>query len=103
MILGLACTTTQAQSILRRLERAARTTAERTAERKVEEKVEEGVSKALDEAFEEGEKKEQKDGQTDRKKTAITKKRQTVRFPGGPFKTMTWCTMTGTWKKRTEK
>jgi outer membrane protein OmpA-like peptidoglycan-associated protein len=54
---------TQAQSILRRLERAARTTAERTAERKVEEKVEEGVSKALDEAFEESEKKEQKDGQ----------------------------------------
>ncbi len=63
MILGLACSTTQAQSILRRLERTARTAAERAAERKVEEKVEEEVNKALDKALEEEEKKEQKDGQ----------------------------------------
>jgi len=62
MILGLACTTTQAQSILRRLERAARTAAERTAERKVEEKVEKEVDKALDKALEEGEEKEQEEG-----------------------------------------
>ncbi|MFA5444837.1 MAG: OmpA family protein [Bacteroidales bacterium] len=55
MILGLACSTTQAQSILRRLERTARTAAERAAERKVEEKVEEGVNKAIDKAFEENE------------------------------------------------
>ena len=41
MILGLACSASQAQSILRRLERTARTAAERAAERKVEEKVEE--------------------------------------------------------------
>lgn len=63
MILGLACSTTQAQSILRRLERTARTAAERAAERKVEEKVEEEVNKALDKALEE----DQKEGRDNNK------------------------------------
>ncbi|HOD57239.1 MAG TPA: OmpA family protein [Bacteroidales bacterium] len=58
MILALAPATSQAQSILRRLERTARSAAERTVERKVEEKVEEGVNKAIDKAFEEKETEE---------------------------------------------
>jgi len=64
MILGLAPATSQAQSILHRLERAARSAAERTAERKVEEKVEEGVSKAIDKAFEEKENEEESKAET---------------------------------------
>ena len=77
MILGLACTTTQAQSILRRLERTARTAAERAAERKVEEKVEEEVSKALDEALEESEKEKQEAG-SDKNKEGRSSSRRAV-------------------------
>ncbi|MDD4920780.1 MAG: OmpA family protein [Bacteroidales bacterium] len=58
-ILGLVPATSQAQSILHRLERTARTAAERTVERKVEEKVEEGVSKAVEKAIEEKENEEE--------------------------------------------
>jgi len=72
MIMGLVPATSQAQSILHRLERAARNAAERTAERKVEEKVEEGVSRAIDKAFEEKENKEENKadttGKTDKNK-----------------------------------
>ena len=48
MILGLAPATSQAQSILHRLERAARSAAERTAERKVEEKAEKTTEEKMD-------------------------------------------------------
>jgi len=77
MILGLTCSTTQAQSILRRLERTARTAAERAAERKVEEKVEEEVSKALDEALEESEKEKQEAG-SDKNKEGRSSSRRAV-------------------------
>jgi outer membrane protein OmpA-like peptidoglycan-associated protein len=77
MILGLSCSTTQAQSILRRLERTARTAAERAAERKVEEKVEEEVSKALDEALEESEKEKQEAG-SDKNKEGRSSSRRAV-------------------------
>ena len=77
MILGLTCSTTQAQSILRRLERTARTAAERAAERKVEEKVEEEVNKALDEALEESEKEKQEAG-SDKNKEGRSSSRRAV-------------------------
>ena len=81
MIMGLACTASQAQSILRRLERAAKSAAERTAERKVEEKVEEGVSKAIDKAFEETEEEEKESkaesaGEKDKDKHARSSSRK---------------------------
>jgi predicted Holliday junction resolvase-like endonuclease len=90
MILGLTCSTTQAQSILRRLERTARTAAERAAERKVEEKVEEEVSKALDEALEESEKEKQE----------AIKTKKAVPLPAGLFKIRIWNSMTGIWKQK---
>ncbi len=77
MILGLACSASQAQSILRRLERTARTAAERAAERKVEEKVEEEVNKALDEALEESEKEKQEEG-SDKNKEGRSSSRRAV-------------------------